>query len=228
VAAIARISTFVIHDLKNLTCTLSLVLENAKDHIGNPAFQADMVETMGNTIAKMKTLMQRLKAIPEKRELRTEIADLNPLTEEIVNDIRQTRPDREIMYNGTAAFSSVDGEEIGKVIINLIMNALDAINEKGTVAVETATDGEKIVLRVRDNGCGTTEEYLKNHLFKPFRTTKKKGLGIGLYQCKQIVEAHGGTIHLESELGRGTVVNVYLPAVKNTVYAYASQRNAVA
>jgi len=228
VAAVARISTFVIHDLKNLTCTLSLALENAKDHIGNPEFQVDVVETIGNTVTKMKTLMQRLKAIPEKRELRTEIADLDPLTQEIVKEIRQTRPDREIMYKGTSAFSEVDGEEIGKVIVNLIMNALDAISEKGIVAVETAADGEEVCIRVRDNGCGATEEFLKNHLFKPFRTTKQKGLGIGLYQCKQIVEAHGGTIRLESEPGRGTVVNVFLPAVKNTVYACASQRDAVA
>jgi len=57
-------------------------------------------------------------------------------------------------------------------------------------------------------------EFIDNHLFKPFRTTKKKGLGIGLYQCRQIVAAHGGRIEVESEPGKGAVFTVYLPAVE--------------
>jgi signal transduction histidine kinase len=61
---------------------------------------------------------------------------------------------------------------------------------------------------------GMTEDYLKNHLFRPFRTTKETGLGIGLFQCKQIVEAHDGKIDVRSEIGKGTVFTIYLPVAE--------------
>jgi signal transduction histidine kinase len=62
-----------------------------------------------------------------------------------------------------------------------------------------------------------TEDFVKDHLFKPFRTTKEKGLGIGLYQCKQIVEAHGGSIEVKSEEGKGTEFAVFLPAAEGEI-----------
>jgi signal transduction histidine kinase len=67
-------------------------------------------------------------------------------------------------------------------------------------------------LTVADNGYGMTPEFIANSLFKPFQTTKKNGLGIGLYQSKTIVEAHGGRMEVESAPGRGTTFRVLLPA----------------
>jgi signal transduction histidine kinase len=110
----------------------------------------------------------------------------------------------------------VDVEEIKKVVLNLILNALDAIDEKGTVEVESSIDGENVYIRIKDNGYGMTEEFINNRLFKPFSTTKKKGLGIGLYQCKQVIEAHGGKIEANSEVGKGSVFTVFLPVSKET------------
>ena len=110
-----------------------------------------------------------------------------------------------------ARFSRVDGEEIKKIIVNLVQNALDASNELGTVLVETRKENNGVCIRVTDNGSGMTEDFMKNQLFRPFRTTKEAGLGIGLYQCRQIVEAHDGKIEVKSEIGKGTVFTIYLP-----------------
>ena len=77
--------------------------------------------------------------------------------------------------------------------------------------METTRQGEWVALSVSDNGCGMTEQFIKNSLFRPFRSTKKKGLGIGMFQSKTIVEAHQGKIHVESELGVGTTFRVMLP-----------------
>jgi signal transduction histidine kinase len=68
-----------------------------------------------------------------------------------------------------------------------------------------------IVLSVSDNGCGMSKEFVQNSLFRPFQTTKKQGMGIGLYHSKMIVEAHGGRMEVESEEGKGTTMRVLLP-----------------
>jgi len=167
----------------------------------------------------MKNLIQKLKTIPEKHALNTELTDINLLAREVVADIMKMGPIADIVCHGSPAFSSADGEEIKKVILNLAVNALDAVGEKGIVTFETTIDGQTVCLKVRDNGCGIAEDFIKNHMFKPFRTTKEKGLGIGLYQCRQIIEAHGGTIGVESVLGQGTIFTVLLPAAACTDYA---------
>ncbi len=213
-AAVARISSFVIHDLKNLTTGLSLVVDNAEEHIGNPEFQKDAVLTIRNTLSKMKGLMQRLKAIPEKNTLEAGVEDIDRLSRDTVTEIARMRPGTRIEYDGSPVLSRVDGDEIRKVIVNLVQNALEASNEQGTVMVRTGKENGGVCIRVSDNGCGMTEEFVKDQLFKPFRTTKEKGLGIGLYQCRQIVEAHGGKIEVKSEPGIGTEFAVFLPAAE--------------
>ncbi|MCK9417971.1 MAG: PEP-CTERM system histidine kinase PrsK [Nitrospirae bacterium] len=212
-AAVSKVSTFVIHDLKNLTTSLSLCLDNAEEHIGNPDFQKDAISTIRNTLFKMKSLMQRLKSIPEKIMLDSEVKNIDRLSRDVVAEFLKVRPKR-ILYNGEPAFSRVDGEEIKKVIVNLIQNALDASNEKGMVKVETLKENGSVCIRVSDTGTGMTEDYVKNHLFRPFRTTKETGLGIGLYQCRQIVDAHEGKIEVKSEVGKGTVFTICLPAAE--------------
>ena len=101
-----------------------------------------------------------------------------------------------------------------KVIVNLVQNALEAGNERGAVAVSIYQENGCACIRVSDAGCGMTEDFLRNHLFRPFSTTKEKGLGIGLYQCRQIVEAHEGRIEVTSEAGIGTVFTVVLPVAE--------------
>ena len=211
-AAVSRISTFVIHDLKNLTTGLSLCVDNAEEYIGNPDFQKDAITTMRNTLFKMKDLMQRLKSIPEKAALDVKVSNIDRLSREVVAEFANLRPKR-VVYKGAPVFSCVDGEEIKKVIVNLVQNALEASIEQGTVLVETRKENNHVCIQVSDTGGGMTDDFIKNDLFKPFRTTKKAGLGIGLYQCRQIVEAHDGRIEVKSEPGKGSVFTTCLPVV---------------
>jgi putative PEP-CTERM system histidine kinase len=217
--AMAKMSSFVIHDIKNLTYSLSLLLNNAENFMDNREFQNDMIATLRNTVSKMKILIQKLKSTPEKGSLNTVLSDVNLLVQEVVGDILKIKPDANIRYHGSPSLSLVDREEIKKVILNLVMNALDAVGEKGTVTIETDINDKTVRLRIRDNGCGITDDFLRNHIFKPFRTTKEKGLGIGLYQCKQIIEAHNGIIGAESVVGEGTVFTVSLPVSEFPEYA---------
>jgi putative PEP-CTERM system histidine kinase len=213
-AAVSRISTFVIHDLKNLTTSLSLVVDNAEEHIGNPDFQQDAIKAIRTTLFKMKGLMQRLKSIPEKSALDAKIENIDRLSRTTIAEFVKTKPGRRIVYSGMPVFSCVAGEDIKKVVVNLVQNALEACDEKATVDVKTFKENGSVCIRVSDTGGGMTEDFVRNHLFKPFRTTKEKGLGIGLYQCKQIVEAHDGNVEVHSEIGKGTVFTVKLPAAE--------------
>lgn len=218
VAAMAKVSSFVVHDLKNLASSLSLVLDNADEFIGEPMFQKDMLDTLRSTVRKMKDLMQRLKAVPEKYRLELSPVDVHRIVDESIGEIiTAITGDIDVQYNGESLMVEADLEELKKVVINLLLNAFDATCDRGTVWVETGLNGKSAFIRVRDEGCGIPEVFINEHLFKPFRTTKEKGLGIGLYQCKQIVEAHGGRIDVRSELGKGSVFTVNLPNIGKSV-----------
>ena len=96
------------------------------------------------------------------------------------------------------------------------MNACEAVDGEGRIKVSSRTNGDLVVLSVSDNGHGMSKEFMENSLFQPFKSTKKKGLGIGMYQCKTIVEAHEGWIEVESEEDMGTTFSVYLPSRQGT------------
>lgn len=204
--AIGKVSAFVLHDLKNHVSTLQLVTSNAQDCISDPEFQKDMLESLASTVEKMNKLISRLKNIEDKRHLDRRPADLYRIVRDTVSAISAGN----IKVNGCATYTEVDVEEIRKVVLNLVLNAVEAGNFKGEVVIEVGhCDGAFI--SIKDNGCGISDEFYRKHLFKPFSTTKKKGLGIGLYQCKQIIEAHGGTIEVKSVVGEGSIFTVLLP-----------------
>jgi signal transduction histidine kinase len=99
-----------------------------------------------------------------------------------------------------------------KVATNLIFNAREAVPQvSGQVRIETSQKNGWAVLAISDNGCGMSPEFLSRSLFRPFQTTKKNGLGIGMFQSKMIVEAHQGKIEVESEMGKGTTFRILLP-----------------
>jgi PAS domain S-box-containing protein len=114
-------------------------------------------------------------------------------------------PDEPLLVRG-------DRDQINQVITNLLNNAYDALNGQGRIEVQVTADPEWAHLRVTDNGAGIPPE-ARAHLFEPFFTTKPegKGTGLGLAICIGIVESHGGSIEVESEVGKGSTFSVHLP-----------------
>jgi len=82
------------------------------------------------------------------------------------------------------------------------------------VQIQTSQSNGWAVLQISDNGCGMSQEFVNRSLFRPFQTTKKNGLGIGMFQSKMIVEAHKGRIEVESDPGKGATFRVFLPLKK--------------
>ena len=118
--------------------------------------------------------------------MKTETKDIYILCKETIDEEIKTRPDyANIVHGGIAAVCRVDEEEIKKVIINLVQNAFDAGGEKGLIRVATGANGANAYIQISDEGCGMTEDFINNHLFRPFRTTKKKGLGSGFINANR-------------------------------------------
>ncbi len=103
-----------------------------------------------------------------------------------------------------------DRGQLEQVLLNLVLNARDAIDGVGEITIRTYEDDGHVCLEVQDTGAGVPAESVAS-VFDPFYTTKSAGHGIGLSTCREIVERLGGTIELESSAGQGTTVTTRLP-----------------
>jgi hypothetical protein len=209
--AFHRLTSFVIHDLKNSIAALSMLSVNALANFDDPEFQRDALKTLSRTVGRMKALLARLSSTPETAPVEREPVDLGALVLEATLPVARNPHVR--LERDLVPLPPVPGnpDALLRVVQNLVANALEAISGEGRLTVRTREEGGFAVLSVSDTGCGIDEEFLRKSLFAPFRTTKKGGWGIGLYQAKGIVEAHGGAIEVSSAVGEGTTFRVRLP-----------------
>ncbi|MBU7022945.1 MAG: PAS domain S-box protein [Theionarchaea archaeon] len=106
---------------------------------------------------------------------------------------------------------SVDVDQMQRAILNLILNAIQSMPDGGTLTIQTAQEKGSIQISIQDTGRGIPKENL-DKIFEPLFTTKSKGIGLGLVIVKNIIEGHGGSIHVQSEVGKGTTFTILLPA----------------
>jgi putative PEP-CTERM system histidine kinase len=210
-----RFSSFVLHDLKNLVWNLSLVVQNAGEHMSNPDFQRDVMETVGKSVDRMEALIARLSNGINDMLPNLQRIDLKQLVSDTVSRMVENgqRKNVDVSLDLEEVLEIlVDPEQVEKVVVNLLLNAYDALPDTtGRILVTARATQDDVILSVSDNGAGMKPEFVRDRLFKPFSSTKNKGLGIGLYQCKAIVEAHEGRIEVETEEGVGTTFRVILP-----------------
>jgi putative PEP-CTERM system histidine kinase len=210
-----KISSFILHDIKNSISMLSLIVQNASSNMQDPEFQDDVLETISKTIGNMKGLISRISRIPKDIELNKTKTNVNKLLKDSIIQTGLNKDGVQLIENySDLPEVNLDREKIQSVIRNLIINAQELLRDHGMVSISTCIENENIIIEVKDNGPGMSKEFIKNKLFKPFQTTKKKGLGIGLYQSKTIIEAHSGRIGVESQVGRGAQFRIYLPFEK--------------
>jgi putative PEP-CTERM system histidine kinase len=215
--AFQTMSAFFVHDLKNTASTLNLTLQNLPIHFDNPEFRADALRGVAKTCEHINQLINRLSLLRHDLQIKAAASDFN----DVIGRVLAT-------WNGVEGIALVknlrpcprlllDQEQFCKVVTNLVINATEAVSQGGQIRVETNQNNGWAVLTVADNGCGMTPEFLSRALFRPFQTTKKKGFGIGMFQSKMIVEAHGGRIEVESEPKKGTIFRVLLPIQKQPI-----------
>jgi putative PEP-CTERM system histidine kinase len=214
--AFQAMSAFFVHDLKNTASTLSLMLQNLPIHFNDPAFREDALRGVSKTVTHINDLISRLGLLRQELTIRATESDLNDLVSAVLNDTesldQKSGSSIELVKNlRPLPKLQVDRAQIQNVLSNLVLNARDALTSGGQIKVETSQRNGWAILGVSDNGCGMTPEFIQRCLFRPFQTTKKKGLGIGMFQARIIVEAHHGRIEVESAPGKGTSFRVLLP-----------------
>jgi putative PEP-CTERM system histidine kinase len=214
--AFQAISAFFVHDLKNAASTLSLTLQNLPVHFDDPIFRQDALRGIGETANRINQLINRVGAL-RHLELKLVELDLNRLVDDALEVLKGAPEINVVKELHLQPKLKVDRDQFGSVITNLLLNARDAVGPGGEVRIETSQSDSWAILSVADNGCGMSPAFLRASLFRPFQTTKKKGLGIGMFQSKMIVEAHRGKIQVQSEPGAGTTFRIMLPLKRQAV-----------
>ncbi len=206
--AFNKMAAFVVHDLKNLVAQLSLLLSNAERHRHNPRFQEDMLGTVRHVVERMNRLLLQLSAGSRAEEA---LRPLNAasLVERVVQSKRDQHADIRVQCGGEVLIQGHE-QRWERVIGHLVQNAIDATREAGHVSVAVAAEAERVVIEVADTGCGMSEAFLRERLFRPFETTKVAGMGIGAFETAQYVKEMGGRIEADSRPGAGTRIKVIL------------------
>jgi putative PEP-CTERM system histidine kinase len=189
---------------------LSLIVSNAAKHRHDAAFQDDMIRTIESSIDKMKKLLLQLHGQPGQGQL----VDIERLLHAAVAAQSGRGPTVTVEVKAPALAVQADEERLRRVIGHLVQNAVEAVPKDGIVHVRLRTEGKMAVFEVEDNGPGMDPEFVREKLFKPFKTTKGEGYGIGVYETNEFARAAGGRLDVFSQPGRGTIMKMSLPLTR--------------
>jgi putative PEP-CTERM system histidine kinase len=207
-----RLTAFLMHDLNNLIAQQSLIVKNAEKHKRNPEFIDDAMQTVANSVSRMKRVMDQLKRGDADRM--TKVTELKFIVSSAVDRCAGREPTPTLDLNNVNVSLDVDAEQFTMVLTHLIQNAQDATPVGGTVEVELSKANGEVAIRVSDSGSGMTPEFIRDHLFRPFDSTKgTQGMGIGAHQAREFARKMGGDVSVESEVGTGTTFVLSLPSV---------------
>lgn len=214
-----RLSAMLAHDLKNAIAGLSLLVGNMEKQFHREEFRADAMKSLTEAADRLRRLVAKLSepmlSLSSEHKM-ARATDLVVMIKTIISatvEPAQGLHDIEVDLPETL-IATVEADRIEKVFENLIINAIEAMGAKSgklTIQAGEVQRGE-VFFRVSDTGPGMSDEFQRVKLFRPFATTKKSGIGLGLYTCREIVNAHGGHIDVESKRGSGATFRVVLPS----------------
>jgi signal transduction histidine kinase len=215
-----RLSAMLTHDLKNAIEGLSLTVGNMERHFDNEQFRIDALKGLANATDKLKAIVARLSrpvsslSGEHKRPTNT---DLVPILNRVIAMTAEPMRGKHTIQTKLPAslFAITDAARIEEVIENLILNAIEAMgNKSGTLTIEAGPGPNGApMFSVSDTGPGMSRTFIETRLFRPFSTTKKNGIGLGLYTCREVIRATGGSIDVQSVEGAGTTFRVVLPSI---------------
>ena len=219
----------IAHDFNNILAIILGYASQLEARNANPDQVTTAIRVIKDAVERGATLVQQLLTSARQTEARLSAVDLNALIRELEKMLQATFPKMigfDVRLQSKFPLVTADRSQIHQVLLNLFVNARDAMPNGGIITIETLlVPGEQIAetfsgadassyacIRIRDNGFGMTDE-VKEHIFEPFFTTKQraKGTGLGLSVVYGVVNNHRGFVGCESEVDVGTTFSVYLP-----------------
>ena len=225
IAALGRAAAEVAHEVKNPLAGLLLYSLHLRDMLEKPSEEAVLVDKILDTINHLNRRVEHILGFARPLRLTPQSANLNQIIHDILELLRAR-----VIANTIEVRLSLDEQNVSWMIdessmrgalMNLIVNAIEAMPAGGTLSIASHWTYGKLQLEIADTGHGIGEEEMKN-IFEPFYTTKEQGLGLGMPYAKKIIEQHGGSIAIDSEPGAGTTIRVTLPASLQEVNSAAA------
>jgi two-component system NtrC family sensor kinase len=215
-ASLGKLAAGVAHEINNpLTGILtnsSLLLEDMEKDDPN----REDVEVMVKETIRCREIVKRLLDFARQTRPQKRMASINALVDNIILLVRNQTSFRNILIEKDLAAdipdTLVDPDQIQQVFVNIILNAAEAMTKGGTLTIRSmrSRDGESIIITLADTGHGISEE-VRERIFDPFYTTKEHGTGLGLSISYGIIEQHGGSISVDSVMGKGSTFTISLP-----------------
>lgn len=209
--AFNRTSAYVMHDLKNILGQQSLIVANSAKHKHKPAFVDDVVATIENSVERMRSLLEQLSGHDESSK--REVVRVGELVESVVDSRRHFKPVPSLVVESSDMQVLADHSRLTRVVAHLVQNAQEAsaVGDEIVVTTRRANDGQAVI-EVRDTGSGMSEDFMREQLFRPFKSTKGlTGMGIGAYEVQQYLREIGGTVRVSSTPGVGTNFILQMP-----------------
>jgi two-component system NtrC family sensor kinase len=216
-ASVGLLAAGIAHELNNPLTGVLTFSSLLRKKVADGSEEAEDLDLVIRETKRCAAIIRRLLDFAREKTPEKKFADLNALIEDTARIIERPAHLADIQISmdldPQLPLVWVDADLIKQVVMNMLVNAQHAIEEKGAITVRTRrASGERVEISIIDTGCGIPEKDLQR-IFDPFFTTKGvgKGTGLGLSVSHGIVQAHGGTIEVASRLGEGSTFRVYLP-----------------
>lgn len=224
-ATLGQVAAGIAHELRNPLVGIGSTARVLLDEVGSGDAMKGEIEVILAETRRLDRIVNQIVDYARPRRLAPTRIDLNQLTHEVTELLRSRLKTKHLTIKTTISpmISELcaDRDQLRQVLLNVVDNAIDATPEHGATIEITAhelfrEERPGLVIQVRDGGLGISADLLPN-VFQPFVTSgKRQGTGLGLAICKNIVEAHDGDIYLTSEVGKGTIVGIWLPLEPGT------------
>lgn len=214
-AAIGRLSSQIAHDIRSPLSVLRSYIKMTQNANATPEDAAEFGPAAERSVAKLLNMAEDLLDYSKSQQANRNTFAIDGLVREVLNEVAAEARQNNISVSyesSGGAHLNLDQAKINRVLTNIALNGIQAHTGSGYVMIRCGIEGVNAVISVSDTGCGIPPDKFDIIFDRSFTFGKPKGTGLGLAYCKEVVQAHGGSIEVESEVGKGSTFRITLPA----------------